>query len=230
MEIIDGVHRVDEASSNIAHSNVYLVTNGKELIVVDTGTSGNAKKIVAYIQKIGHQTSDVSTIVLTHLHRDHVGSAKELKDLTNAKVAAHMEDADYIAGKKSIPKPKNVLLRAALFFIKSTPVEVDIALKGGDRIGNLLVIDVPGHTPGSIALLDAPKKALFVGDILGYDGKKIIADKAPKQLIWAADKERESIEKISQMDFEIMLPGHGEVLKTNASNTVKEFLSSVEKA
>lgn len=106
MEIIEDIHRVDEASSNFAHSNVYLVIDGKEMLVIDTGTSGNAKKIVAYIQKIGRQAFEVSTIILTHYHMDHVGSAKELKDLTKAKVAAHLEDADFVAGKKSFPKPK----------------------------------------------------------------------------------------------------------------------------
>jgi hydroxyacylglutathione hydrolase len=225
MEIIEGIHLIDEASKNIAHSNVYLVINRKELIVVDTGTSGNAKKIVAYIQKIGYQTSDISTIVLTHLHRDHVGSAKELKDLTNAKVAAHVEDADFISGKKLIPKPKNILFRAALTFIKTTPVEVDIALKEGDKIGNLTVIAVPGHTPGSIALLDVQRKTLFVGDTLRCKDGKVSADNAPKQMIWAKDKEEESIKKISLLDFDIMLTGHGEALKTNASNAVKEFLA-----
>ena len=46
MEIIEGIHRIDEASSNMAHSNVYLATNGKEITVVDTGTSGNASDAV----------------------------------------------------------------------------------------------------------------------------------------------------------------------------------------
>ncbi|HLN88430.1 MAG TPA: MBL fold metallo-hydrolase, partial [Candidatus Binatia bacterium] len=112
MQIIEGIHRVDEASGNIAHSNVYLVIDGKELFVVDTGTPRNAKKIVGYIQKIGHQPSEVSTIILKHYHMDHAGSVKELKDLTNAKVAVHIEDADFVAGKKLYPKPKNVLFRA----------------------------------------------------------------------------------------------------------------------
>jgi hypothetical protein len=44
IEIIEGIHRVDEASANMAHSNVYLATNRKEIIVIDSGTSGNAKK------------------------------------------------------------------------------------------------------------------------------------------------------------------------------------------
>jgi glyoxylase-like metal-dependent hydrolase (beta-lactamase superfamily II) len=46
MEIVEGVHRADEASGNLAHSNVYVLINGDELVVVDTGTPGNAKKIV----------------------------------------------------------------------------------------------------------------------------------------------------------------------------------------
>jgi glyoxylase-like metal-dependent hydrolase (beta-lactamase superfamily II) len=228
MEIIEGIHRVDEASSNIAHSNVYLVINGKELVVVDTGTSGNAKKIVAYIQKIGHQPSEVSTIVLTHYHMDHVGSAKDLKDLTNAKVAVHVEDSDFVAGKKPFPKPTNFLFRAVSSFIKPTPVGVDIALKDGDKIGNLTVIYVPGHSPGSIVLLDAQRKALFAGDTLRFDGTKVTG--APKQFTWDADKEKESIKKISMLDFDIMLPGHGEILKTKASKEVKDFLDSAYKA
>jgi glyoxylase-like metal-dependent hydrolase (beta-lactamase superfamily II) len=228
MEIIEGIHRIDEASNNMAHANVYLVINGKELLVVDTGTSGNAKKIVEYVQKIGHQPSEVSTIVLTHYHMDHMGSAKDLKDLTNAKVAAHVEDADFVAGKKPFPKPKNLLFRAVSSFIKPTPVDVDIALRDGDKIGSLTVIATPGHSPGSIALFDEQRKALFVGDTLRFDGSKVTG--APKHFTWNADKEEESIKKISMLEFDIMLPGHGEILKTNASKTVKEFLDSSSKA
>jgi hydroxyacylglutathione hydrolase len=224
MEIIEGIHRIDEASNNIAHSNVYLVINGKEMLVIDTGTSGNAKKILAYIEKIGRQASEVSTIILTHYHMDHVGSAKELKDLTNAKVAAHLEDSDFIAGKKPFPKRKNFLFRAVSSLIKPTPVEVDVVLKDGDRIGNLRVISVPGHSPGSIALFDEQRKVLFTGDTLRFDGSKVTG--SPKQFTWDATKEKESIGKISKLDFDIMLPGHGEVLKANALKAVNEFLAS----
>jgi glyoxylase-like metal-dependent hydrolase (beta-lactamase superfamily II) len=223
MEIIEGIHRIDETSNNIAHSNVYLIINETELLVVDTGTGGNAKKIVDYIQKIGHQPSEVSTIILTHYHMDHAGSAKNLTDLTNAKIAASIEDTDFIAGKKPYPKPKNLLFRAVSSLIKPTPVEVDILLKEGSRIGNLTVVEIPGHTPGSIALLDAQRKALFVGDTLRFDGTKISG--GPKQFGWNAEKENESIKKLAMLDFDVMLPGHGIVLKTNASKKVKEYLT-----
>jgi glyoxylase-like metal-dependent hydrolase (beta-lactamase superfamily II) len=228
MEITEGIHRVDEASSNIAHSNVYLTINGNELTVIDTGTSGNAKKIIAYIQKIGHQPSEVTTIILTHYHMDHAGSVKDLKDLTNAKVAAGVEEAGFVNGTKPYPKPKNLLMRAVSSVIKTAPVEVDIVLKDGDKIGNLQVIELPGHTPGSIALFDAQRKALFVGDTLRWDGSKVT--EAPRQYTWDADKEKASIQKIVQLDFDVMMPGHGEVLKADASSKVKAFVASNEKS
>jgi glyoxylase-like metal-dependent hydrolase (beta-lactamase superfamily II) len=225
MEIVVGIHRVDEASSNMAHSNVYLAINGKELAVIDTGTGGNAKKTIEYIQKIGYQPTDVKAIVITHFHMDHTGSAKELKDmLPNAKVAAHEADADYISGKKPLPKPKNLLFRAVSAFIKLEPVAVDILLKENDKIAQHTVFHTPGHTPGSIALLDENRKAIFVGDTLRYDGEKVTG--APEQYTLDPAQAKESIKKIAQLSFDIMLPGHGEPLKENASDAVKKFAES----
>jgi len=227
MEIIEGIHRIDEASSNMAHSNVYLVINGKDLVVVDTGMSGNAKKIVKYIEKIGHQPTEVSTIVLTHYHMDHAGSAKDLKDLTKAKIAVQAEDADIVAGKKSPPKAKSVLMRAVSSLNKPKPVDVDTILNDGDKIGSLTVVATPGHSPGSIALLDEQRKVLFAGDTLRSDGTKVTG--APAQFTWDTEKENQSIQKISMLNFDVMLPGHGEILKTNASNAVKEYYASIQK-
>jgi glyoxylase-like metal-dependent hydrolase (beta-lactamase superfamily II) len=226
MEIIEGIHKVDEASANMAHSNVYLLVEGNELIVIDTGTPGNAKKIVSYVQKIGRQPSNVSTIILTHCHMDHVGSAKELKDLTNAKVAVHAEDADYVSGKKPLPKPKNVLFRAGSFFVKLTPVQPDIIFKDNDKIGQLTIIHTPGHTLGSIALLDEAKKVLFAGDALRFDGKQLSS--SPEQFTLDMVKAKKSIGKLASLSFDIMLCGHGEVLKPNASEVVKKYHESLK--
>jgi hydroxyacylglutathione hydrolase len=205
LEIIEGIHRIDEASSNMAHSNVYLVINGKELMVIDTGMAGNAKKIVKYIQSLGYKPRDVSTIVLTHYHIDHAGSVNDLKDQTNAKVAVGAEDAQIVEGKKAPPKPKTMLMRAVNFLKKPKPINVEIVLKDGDKIGNLTVISTPGHSPGSIALLSKEKKALFVGDTLRFDGAKVIG--APQQYTWDEGKEMASIKKYLNLILKSCCPG-----------------------
>lgn len=218
MEIIKGIHRIDEASENMAHANVYLVINGKELTIIDTGTPGNAKKIIDYVEKKGFQPTDVKFIVLTHYHMDHMGSAKQLKDLTSAQVAVHENDADYVSGQRQMPAPKQARPRAT---ITIEPVPVDIRLKGGDRIAGLVVHFLPGHTEGSIMLLDEKRKVLFTGDSLRYDGKEITC--SPAEYCSDVGEMLGSIAKASRLDFEVMLPGHGQPLRANASYMVRNY-------
>jgi len=227
MEIIEGIHQVDGVNAN-----TYVMIDGKELTVIDTGMPENSEKILNHIHKIGRQSSGVSTILLTHYHMDHIGSAYELRKLTNARVAVHEDDALFVAGTKAPPRPKNLVLRAFSFFIRSaptqgfTPVQPDITLRGNDRIGRLVVIHTPGHTPGSISLYEPESKVLFVGDaIMCIDGK--IAP-PPGQFTQDMTKAIQSIQKISKLDFRVMLSGHGEPLKPNASDKVKEFCSSMK--
>ncbi|HTY74907.1 MAG TPA: MBL fold metallo-hydrolase [Candidatus Nanoarchaeia archaeon] len=226
MQIVDGIHLVDEASANMAQSNVYLLVNGKELVVVDTGTPGNAKKTIEYIRKISHEPADVIAIIITHYHMDHTGSVKELKEmLPNAKVAVHEADADFVSGKKQPPKPKTLLLKAVSSFVKIEPVTVDIVLNESNNIAQLKVVHTPGHTPGSIALLDEKRKAIFVGDTLRFDGEKITG--APSQYTLDPNQAKESIEKIAKLTFDVMLPGHGKPIKEHASEAVKKFSDAI---
>ena len=218
MEIVDGIHRIDEASENMARANVYLVVNGRELAVIDTGTPGNAQKIIDYVVKKGFKPMDVKFIVLTHHHMDHMGSAKQLKDLTKAQVAVHENDADYVSGQKSLPAPKHSPPRATMT-IESVPV--DIRLKEGDRIAGLEVHFLPGHTEGSIMLLDEKRKVLFTGDSLRYDGKEIAC--SPPEYCKDVEEMIGSIAEASKLDFEVMLPGHGQPLKGDASNMVRNY-------
>jgi glyoxylase-like metal-dependent hydrolase (beta-lactamase superfamily II) len=226
MEIVSGIHLVEDASANLAHSNVYLTINGGDLAVIDTGTSGNANHTIDYIQKIGHQPSDVSTIIVTHFHMDHTGSLKQLQELTGAKVAAHEADVPYITGAKPYPVPKSLLVKAAAPFMKPAPVPVDIFFKEDNHINGLTVIHTPGHTPGSICLLDETKGVLFAGDALRFDGANL--SESPEGFAFDVKQAKMSIRKIACLNFDVMLCGHGEPLKGNASQKVKAFAETLK--
>lgn len=220
-KIADGIHQVDGVNGK-----VYLVEDGDKLTLIDTGLPRNAKKIVKCIESLGRKPEDVSVIVLTHFHIDHVGNAKKMKELTGAKVAVHELDAAYVAGKKSPPKPKNLMIRALTSVIKAAPVEPDLLLKEGDKVGGLTVISTPGHTEGSISLLDNARKVMFVGDSIRFvDGK--LQSSAPQFTI-DADKAKNSIRKISTYDFDIMLSGHGQPLMPDASQKVKDYVAATK--
>jgi len=210
------------------NGNVYLVIAGEELTLVDTGMPKNTEKILGYIRELGWQPSDVSRILLTHFHIDHAGSAYEIRKLTNAKIAIHQEDADFVSGKKPAPIPKDFprnLPRASSSFSEFTPVQPDITLKQNDKVGALTVIHTPGHTPGSISLYDPDRRLLFVGDAIRYTEGRITGP--PEQFTLDMQQATRSIEIISQLNFDVMLSGHGEPLKPNASVRVREFYSTL---
>ncbi len=208
------------------NANVYVVVEGKELTVIDTGMPRSSGKILKYIKKMKRQPSDVSRIVLTHFHIDHSGSAYELRKRTNARLAVHEKDADFVAGRKTLPKPKNVLFRAVSSFIKFTPVMPDIVLNENDKVGRLVVIHTSGHTAGSISLYEPERRVLFVGDAVRFTDGKLVGP--PEQFTADMNEATESIGKISRLDFDVMLSGHGEPLRPDASMKVKEFYSSLK--
>jgi glyoxylase-like metal-dependent hydrolase (beta-lactamase superfamily II) len=226
LEVVEGVHQVDGVNAN-----VYVLKNGEELIVVDAGMPRNAGKILSYVRKLGEQPSSISTILLTHCHIDHAGSAYELRKATNAKVAIHAEDADFLAGKRAMPVPKwgvvgSFFGAAFWFFVRFHTFQPDITLKEGDIVAGLKVIHTPGHTPGSISLIEPKRKLIFVGDTLFYSGAKISVN--PKLLTVDVDQLKLSVKKLSELEFETMLSGHGEPLKPKASERVKEFYASLK--
>lgn len=224
MEIVSGVHQVDGVNAN-----VYLLIDEEKLTVVDTGMPKNAEKILGYVGKINRQPSSISRILLTHCHIDHVGSAYELKRITNAKVGVHQEDAEFVSGKKSMPAPKgamSIAFKVMSPFFKFRPVEPDITLKENAKVGGLVVVHTPGHTPGSISLYDPVRRVLFVGDAVRFVDGKIKGP--PERFTPDMQQAIKSIEKISRLGFDVMLSGHGEPLKLNASDRVKEFYASLK--
>ncbi len=228
MEIVPGIHLIDGVKCNC-----YLVT-GDHLALIDSGLPNQAKKIISYItNKLHSEPTDLKTIILTHCDIDHIGSAKELRTITGAKIACYFEETDYLTGRKqrrgSNPKRKDIdavyrMLGHVMVLMKVQPLEVDIELSEGDLIGDLKVIHAPGHTEGSMALYYAKKKALFTGDAMVYTGRRI-HNTAPK-VSMDLESARLSFLKLKSLDFDIMLGGHGKPLMPNASSRVRELAKS----
>ena len=90
-----------------------------------------------------------------------------------------------------------------------------------DNIAGLVCIHTPGHTPGSICLLEPSLNILFAGDTLRFDGVKI--EGPPPQFTLDMGEAQYSIKKIATLDFDIMLSGHGIPLRPEASLKVRDF-------
>ena len=222
-EIVKGVQYVDGSNANS-----YLVEEGDgALTLIDASMQANGRRILEFVtSRLGRKPSDIRTIVVTHCHVDHIRGLAALKAATGARVAVHEADADFVSGKAKYPVPGGVVglaFRLMSPVFGSAPVEPDLRLKEGDMVGRLVVLHTPGHTPGSISLLDKESKVLFVGDTARFLKGKL--EGPPPHFTLRMDQAKVSIERLSTLDFEVMLSGHGEPLKSSDAPRMMNELS-----
>src|SRR5512139_1696070 len=101
----------------------------------------------------------IKAVVETHAHIDHIGSLHRFRNEFGAKVVAHELDVEAIE--------TGLGTGAEFYGVDYVPCKVDIILIGDEQVlrygeQDLRAIHIPGHSPGSIAvLLEAEKKVLF---------------------------------------------------------------------
>ncbi len=156
---------------------IYLIY-GERICLIDSGVASSEKIIFDYLKKTGRKPEDISLLVLTHSHPDHIGAAQAVKGTTGCEVAAHVaerariEEVDLQARERPVP---------GFFSLVGGSVKVDRTLKDGDILDlgkglSLKVIHTPGHSKGSISLLLPEDRALFSADAVPIVGDLPIYD------------------------------------------------------
>jgi len=136
-----------------------------ECIVVDPG--GDGENILARLTELNLR---LRYIVLTHAHLDHIAALPELAVAwPQADIAVHPAEADKL-GPNSLEAHRQDFQRvgAASFadaMWRPMP-EASLLLNEGDRLGPFVVLHLPGHSLGSIALHWEAEKILISGDTL----------------------------------------------------------------
>ena len=143
----------------------YLIF-GDQICLIDSGVAGSDGMILDYIKQAGRNSRDITGIILTHSHADHIGGSPALKKQTGCKVAAHIDARPWIENVDRQYAERPV---GNFYDLIGGPVEVDSGLKDGDRVdlgdgGTLEIFHTPGHSDGSISLLYNKDSALFTGD------------------------------------------------------------------
>ncbi|HEY7874824.1 MAG TPA: MBL fold metallo-hydrolase [Actinomycetota bacterium] len=195
--------------------NCYVVgdATSKDAIVVDPG--GDANEIVAAIEE---RNLTITAIVATHAHFDHLIAAEVVRAHTGSPLYLHEGDRPLLdwfeesgllfLGTKLPPPPE----------IDSSPVEGDRLVAGTTE---LVVVDTPGHSPGSISLVhDA---AIFSGDVLFADsiGRSDLPGGDPDTLVASIHG------KLFDLDDDVpVYPGHGPATTIGRERAFNPFVGS----
>lgn len=150
---------------------VYLVF-GERIHLIDSGVATAESTIWEYINSQGREPKEISTLILTHSHPDHIGAAKSIKSRTGCRVYAHRLEQEWIENTDQQCKDRPV---PGFHTLVEGSVEVDHLLAGGEILHlekniQCKIIHTPGHSKGSISLFFAEEKSLFTGDLLAFPG------------------------------------------------------------
>lgn len=198
--------------------SAFLIAEDDGLTLIDTGTNGGSKVILAKIAEIGRQPHDLKRILITHCDPDHVGSAAALKAATGATIYASAQEAAAMQrGQPSRPFRGNALTNLLFGLMQSmmkiTPIAADELLSEGDVLpvlGGLHVLATPGHTPNHISFYAPAIGALFAGDSLNAMGGKLQFLNGP--VTWDYDLGMASVKKQAALSATTVYSGHGPVI------------------
>jgi hydroxyacylglutathione hydrolase len=208
MKLTDHIFAYPWESMVENNCNTYLV-DGEVPTLIDPGHHHLFPRLKAELLKDGFEPSGIKLVIATHPHPDHFEAVQDFLDL-ETKIALHPEAERFMEGQG-----------AALFRMMGMslpPYRVDFHLVEGElEVGEhrLQVIHTPGHAPGSICLYWPQAKALFTGDVIFSQslGRTDLPGGQGPLL-------KASIDRLTDLDVEILLPGHGPVVRGKAA--VKE--------
>jgi glyoxylase-like metal-dependent hydrolase (beta-lactamase superfamily II) len=150
---------------------VYLVF-GDKITLIDSGVLGSDSLIFDYFKKAGRDPKEISTLILSHSHPDHLGGARAIREFTGCVVYAHEAEKHWIEDTERQREERPV---PGFSTLVGGPVSVDRLLADGQILTlaekmPCRVIHTPGHSPGSIALYFEKERLLFSGDAVPLPG------------------------------------------------------------
>ncbi len=176
-EIADNLFCLDTGLYRPGLACCYLIRSGRQLALIDTGTTHTLPRLRELIAMLGCTVEDVAYIIPTHAHLDHAGGAGALMAVCpNAQLVAHPKAAPHLIDPTRLTASAMAVYGIDAFnahFGHLLPIPAarviiaddDHQLAFGDR--PLRLIDTPGHANHHSCVFDRHTNGWFTGDTFG---------------------------------------------------------------
>ncbi len=150
----------------LGNVSCYLIHSERDALLVDCGNRGSEVRILESFRHLGLDPGILRLLILTHVHFDHAGSARKIRELTGCHIVVHRSEAERLR-RGTTPIPRGTRWKARVLvalgrvfrprimrFPGAEPdilVDHELDLSPHGFQGRL--IHTPGHTPGSMVVL-----------------------------------------------------------------------------
>ncbi len=216
----------------LGHVNVYMVRGEDGVGMVDAGMADfrNVRLLLRALKSVGVSPGSIESVVVTHFHVDHITMAVAINDMASPDLYMGERDLKILHGIEDFFRGLLDLLRAcgaqrelvdgiasrhplmrALEHYRELSEMPWRPLRDGDavKVGGtrLTALEVPGHTPGHVALLGG--KALYSGDhVLPRITPNVFQYPLPGYN--ALGSYLASLERLAGMGLDVIYPAHGD--------------------
>ena len=166
----DGVYSLTDRGAS-----VYLIRSGDEALLIDSGFDSTAAMILAELHAMG--VKRIARILLTHGHGDHYEGCARIVRAFGSEVGIHPADARLITEtgdvvlyrelNRSYPDLFPVPAEHQAATASSLDLTEGVVVRVGER--RLRALHTPGHSEGSVCLLEEERGLLFSGDAVSGD-------------------------------------------------------------
>ena len=178
--------------------NTYVITGDLRSIIIDPGFTEFLPALIEDLRKDGIEPEDIDVIANTHLHIDHCWANEAFKEISGAKIMSHPLQKKFRA--------LSVVETSRFFGLQPVDFKEDGYLENNKlNTGDMEIEFIPsaGHSPDSICFYGKEGKFLICGDVI-FNRNAGRVDLPGGN----ADELKKSIERLSQLEIEYLLPGH----------------------
>lgn len=236
--VADGIHLARTPLVNWT-----LVADDTGVLLIDAGFPGQRAEVLASLERLGFGPADVTAILLTHAHIDHLGTAIWFARTHRTPVYCHREEVGHVR-RDYLQQASPADLVTQAWRPRWLAWSAEVALKGGlvrdgiptvkpfsDEVaaqlpGRPVAVPTPGHTSGHCSYLLGG--VLVVGDAL-ITGHPLARRPGPQLLPSMFNHDDDaclrSLDVLAASGARVLLPGHGPVWAGPVADAVRQARS-----
>ncbi len=223
-------------SNELKSINLFLVKQDSALTLIDAGLNTEEcwSSLQNTLKKHNYTLSDITEILLTHHHSDHIGLVNRILSTHSIPVYAHPEasfrlkrDKVYMnmrveffkklyqeMGCGEIGEKQVIELHNSIILNDNKRIDCEIQEISSDQLLDFNILEIPGHAPDLIAFYHKKYKWLFAGDLLieNISSNAFIEPDYNGKRIKSLIQLKNSLEKCLQLHVEYVFPGHGTII------------------